>query len=82
MAWQDAGHRYVRCLKVIEVNAVIGEPLLVRPRARNFLLDLLVFDDPALLKVNEEDLAWLKPAESLHVLRLDRQHPRLRAEHD
>ena len=81
VAWQDAGHRYVRCFEVVEVNAVIGEPLLVRPRARNFLLDLLVFDDPALLEVNEENLAWLKPPEALYVLRLDCKHSRLRAEH-
>ena len=75
MAGQHPSHRYVRRLKVIEVNAVIGEPLLVRPRGRNFLLDLLVFDDPALLEINEEDLARLQAAEALNVRRVNRQHP-------
>ena len=37
-------------------------------------LDLAVVDDPALLHVDEEDLARLEPPLLGDVLRLDRQH--------
>ena len=57
------------------MDAVVVEPLLVRPRVRDLLLDLLVFNDPALLEINEEDLAWLQAAETLDVGRVNRQHP-------
>ena len=79
---QHPGHRHVRGLQVVEVDAVVVEPLAVRLLTGDLVLDLLVLDDPALLEVDEEDLARLQPAEALDVLRVDRQHPGLGAEHD
>ncbi len=64
------------------MDDVLLEPRVVRALGGDRPLDLLVLDDPALLEVDEEELARREAAEAHDVLGLDRQHPGLGAEHD
>ena len=54
--------------QVVEVDEPVVEPLLVRLLGRELVLDLVVGDDPALRRVDEEHPARLEPA-LLHDLR-------------
>ena len=58
------------------------EPLGVRLPRRDLLLQLGVGDDPALLEIDEEELAGLQPALAQDVLRRDVEHAGFGREHD
>ena len=82
VAGQHPRHRHVGRLEVVEVDAVLAEPLGVGLLRRYLALDLLVLDDPALLEVDQEDLPGLQAAEPLHVGGVDGEHAGLRAQDD
>ena len=68
--------------QVVDVDDRALVPLGVRLAAGDAALDLLVLDDPALLEIEQEQLAGGEPALALDVLGRDRHHAGLRGEHD
>ena len=64
------------------MDGVLLEPLGVGPGGRDLALDLVVGDDPALLEVDEEELARLEAAEALDLLGADAEQAGLGAEED
>ncbi len=56
---------------------VLVEPVPVGMLSRHLHLDLLVLDDPALVHVDQEDLAGFQPPVTHDVLGLDLEHPDL-----
>ena len=68
--------------EVVDVDDRALVPLAVGLAAGDPPLDLLVLDDPALLEVEQEQLARGEPALALDVLRGDGHHPGLRGQHD
>ncbi len=60
--------------KIVQRDHVLVEPFRPRPLFDQIALDLVVVDDPALLDVDQENLARLQPPFLGDILRLDRQH--------
>ena len=69
-------------VQVVEVDALLLEPLGVGAPAGEVVLQLLVGNQPALFEVDQEHAARLQAALGLHVLRLDRAEHADFAGHD
>ena len=78
----DPGHPRLAVGQVVDLHDRPLVPLAVGLAARDAALDLLVGDDPALLEVEQEQLARGQPALALDVLGSDRDHPGLGGQHD
>ena len=63
--------------QVLDRDQVLREPVAVRMRPRQLVLDLVVVHDPPLGGVDEEDLARMQPLLDAHVLGRDVEHARL-----
>ena len=68
--------------KLLEPDLVLGQPLAVGVLGRQLGLDLLVLDEPALGRVDQEHAARLQAALADHTLGGDVQHAHLTGQHD
>jgi hypothetical protein len=76
------GQRDVGLGQVGEVDGVLLVPLAVGLLGGDLALDLVVLDDPALLEVDQEELARLQATEALDARGLDAEQAGLRAQDD
>ena len=60
--------------QVVDLDLVGVQPLAVRVRGRQVPLDLLVFDDPSLGRVNQKDPTRMQPLLDKNLFRRDIQH--------
>ncbi len=72
----------VRDAQVVEVDDALAQPVAVRAPAGEVGLELVVADDPALGRVDQEHPARLQTALEHHVLRGDVEHADLRGHDD
>ncbi len=68
-------------LQLLQLHAVLAEPLAVGMGLGQLGLDLAVVVDAALLRVDEQDLARLQSAFADHVARLEIHHAHFRGHH-
>ena len=68
-------------LQLLQLHAVLAEPFAIGMGLGQLFLDLAVVVDPALLRVDEQNLSRLQTAFADHVARLEVHHAHFRGHH-